>query len=138
MLNSNHLRFRVEIRLDKPLRAGFTLPKGDGSQTWVDLKYERLPITCFKCGIVGHEHDFCNLPMKRTMATACKTVPLYGPWLRWGSKAEHCFSNHPVSKAIRMEKRSEIGEVPIVDTRPKQNMQSTLVSMRPMSVTKLL
>lgn len=27
----------------------------------VDLRYEKLPVTCFLCGIVGHTEEQCGL-----------------------------------------------------------------------------
>ena len=40
-------------------RVGFILPSLDGKQYWVDFKYERLPIFCHYCGILGHDLNHC-------------------------------------------------------------------------------
>ncbi|GJV60622.1 reverse transcriptase [Tanacetum coccineum] len=54
------LRFRVAINLLKPLIPGFFLPRPDGSQSWISLRYERLSDFCYRCGCLGHCRDSCT------------------------------------------------------------------------------
>ncbi|PWA54451.1 hypothetical protein CTI12_AA435140 [Artemisia annua] len=54
------LRFRVEIDLTKPLTPGFLIPRSDGSESWVMLKYEPLSDFCYKCGCLGHCRESCT------------------------------------------------------------------------------
>ena len=54
------LRIRVEMQLDKPLWRGRGYVKNDeGGRIWVDFRYERLPIFCYICGILGHDEKHC-------------------------------------------------------------------------------
>ncbi|CAL5412784.1 unnamed protein product [Camellia sinensis] len=47
---------------------------------WVDFKYERLPIFCYFCGMLGHSERDCDA--KISAAVAPIAVPQYGSWLR--------------------------------------------------------
>lgn len=49
----------IEIDLSKPLSRGFWV--GDDSQkVFVVVMYERLPIFCYNCGLIGHGTNSCN------------------------------------------------------------------------------
>ncbi|PON34445.1 Zinc finger, CCHC-type [Trema orientale] len=92
MMQRDYLRFKVDIRLDSPIQAGFSLPRLNAPRIWIFFKYERLPITCFKCGFVGHVKQACEANTVKIMNAAGKMVDLYGPWLRVGHRLDHCFS----------------------------------------------
>lgn len=47
------LCIRVEINITKPLRRSLLL-SFQGTEVGIDLRYEKLPITCFICGIIEH------------------------------------------------------------------------------------
>ena len=55
-----YLRFRVEIPVDKPLRTGFWLDRGEYPRKWISLSSEKLAIFCYGCGIIGHEMEECK------------------------------------------------------------------------------
>ncbi|KAK3189523.1 hypothetical protein Dsin_029084 [Dipteronia sinensis] len=49
------IRIRVRINIKKPLKRWLRVDVlGDGSETVMVLRYERLPNHCFKCGMVDH------------------------------------------------------------------------------------
>lgn len=52
------LRIGVEIDVTKPLRHSLLL-SFQGTEAGVDLLYEKLHITCFICGIIGHMEEQC-------------------------------------------------------------------------------
>lgn len=54
------LRFRVEVDVMKPLVPGFFVPRADGRETWVSLKYEGLCDFCYRCGCLGHCRESCS------------------------------------------------------------------------------
>ncbi|XP_050269644.1 uncharacterized protein LOC126713816 isoform X1 [Quercus robur] len=58
-----NIRFmRIKVRIDPwlPVIAGFMLRLDDGSQVWVQCKYERVHKLCVKCGLIGHTHRQCT------------------------------------------------------------------------------
>lgn len=44
----------VALPTAKPLRRGAYLSGTDGQHTWISIKYERLPLLCHCCGLLGH------------------------------------------------------------------------------------
>ena len=49
------LRVRVALPISKPVRKGGFLLGSNGKRHWVTYKYERLPMFCHYCGILGHD-----------------------------------------------------------------------------------
>ncbi|KAK9998270.1 hypothetical protein SO802_017873 [Lithocarpus litseifolius] len=80
------LRIRVDVDITKPLMRGKMIQIEGMEKGWVHFKYERLPIYCYRCGILGHQERECQKTKK-----GCFTVEeedfQFGPWLRvMGSK----------------------------------------------------
>ncbi|PON41799.1 hypothetical protein PanWU01x14_286450 [Parasponia andersonii] len=86
------MRFKIDIRLDKPIQAGFSTLDACGGVSWAYMKYERQPVICYRCGVMGLEEETCSKQRQKIMSKDGKSVDLFGPWLRLGSKTEHCFS----------------------------------------------
>lgn len=53
------MRVRIALPISKPLRRGGFIADLDGVRTWVKFKYERLPIFCHLCGLLGHDLRHC-------------------------------------------------------------------------------
>ncbi|KAL8499001.1 hypothetical protein ACS0TY_022094 [Phlomoides rotata] len=53
------IRFKVFLNITKPLLRGITI-QVKGKHLWLPLKYEWLPIYCFSCGTIGHDHNNCE------------------------------------------------------------------------------
>lgn len=70
------LRIRVVFDVSKPFRRSLLLSI-EGSFVSVDLRYEKLPVTCFLCGIVGHTEEQCGLFKGRNDDDLSKP---YGRW----------------------------------------------------------
>lgn len=49
------MRVRVALPISKPLRRGGFIAGTDGERYWVNFKFERLPIFCHYCGVLGHD-----------------------------------------------------------------------------------
>ncbi|KAK7842094.1 hypothetical protein CFP56_014340 [Quercus suber] len=49
----------VALPISKPLRREGFIADLDGVHTWVKFKYERLPIFCHFCGLLGHDLHHC-------------------------------------------------------------------------------
>lgn len=75
-----YLRVKVWVDITKPLVRG-SLMNPLGNQTWIAMKYERLPSFCFKCGIFRHPKCGCpNDPMGSKIHESEKDQ--YKVWLR--------------------------------------------------------
>nr|XP_023882815.1 uncharacterized protein At4g02000-like [Quercus suber] len=48
------MKVKVVIPISQPIRRGGFLLGSDGQCTWAMFKYERLPIFCHYCGLLGH------------------------------------------------------------------------------------
>ena len=53
------MRVRVALPIMKPLCRGGFIARSDGERSWVSFKYERLPMFCHFCGILGHDLKHC-------------------------------------------------------------------------------
>nr|POE51275.1 uncharacterized protein CFP56_65281 [Quercus suber] len=53
------LRITVNVDITKPLMCGKMIQIEDLEPSWVVFKYERLPIFCYRCGILGHQDTEC-------------------------------------------------------------------------------
>ena len=49
---------RVKVAV-QPLRRGGFIAGSDGARSWVMFKYERLPLLCHYCGLLGHDVKHC-------------------------------------------------------------------------------
>ncbi|KAL8497700.1 hypothetical protein ACS0TY_021141 [Phlomoides rotata] len=58
----NYMRIQVEYNVDLPLKKGKNIILGNGTQTLVLFKYERLQIFYFICGKLGHLESYCDIP----------------------------------------------------------------------------
>ena len=74
---AKYLRIKVDLPIDKPLCRGGNVVGIEGDKYWVQYKYERLPIFCFICGMMGHDDKHCHAFPDGQQAT-----PQYGEWLR--------------------------------------------------------
>lgn len=55
----SYMRIRVRIDVNEPLKRRMHMKKPGGTWVWINFKYERLPIFCFYCGVMGHSDQFC-------------------------------------------------------------------------------
>ena len=70
------MRIRVDIPLDKPLRRCGVIASPKGEIYRVYFRYERLPVFCFSCGIMGHDERHCQ-----SMGNPTNEPQQYGEWL---------------------------------------------------------
>lgn len=53
------MRVHVALPITKPIWCGGFIEGSDGERTWVNFKYERLPLFCHFCGLLGHGLRHC-------------------------------------------------------------------------------
>ena len=53
------LRMKMAIDVEKPLVAGFWVPRENG-KVWAEVKYEKVADFCFECGRLGHVMKNCE------------------------------------------------------------------------------
>lgn len=71
----------MAIRISKLVRRGGFLVGSDGTNIWVSFKYERLPMFCHHCGLLGHDLKHCASYFAATKNN--KEAPCqYGEWLK--------------------------------------------------------
>ena len=90
----SYVRLRVEVDTAVPITAGFFLEREGKSKLWVQFRYERLSQICFKCGIIGHDHQGCPEEFQVMLGSPpFPRVPMYGPWLDSLSDICTCFDS---------------------------------------------
>ena len=75
------MRVQVALPISKTLRRGGFISDSDGVGTWVTFKYERLPIFCHYCGLLGHDLRHCarHYAMEKNGG---EIEYQYGDWLK--------------------------------------------------------
>ena len=53
------MRVRVALPISKPIQRGVFVVSSEGHRMWCKVKYERLPMFCHLCGILGHDLRHC-------------------------------------------------------------------------------
>uniref|UniRef100_A0A7N2LS13 DUF4283 domain-containing protein n=1 Tax=Quercus lobata TaxID=97700 RepID=A0A7N2LS13_QUELO len=75
------MRVKVAIPISKPIRRGGFLLGLDRQRTWATFKYERLPIFCHYCGLLGHDLKHCASHFATTK-NGGEVICQYGDWLK--------------------------------------------------------
>ncbi|XP_023908234.2 uncharacterized protein LOC112019922 [Quercus suber] len=78
---SYFMRVRVALPVSKPLRRGGFIVDSDGGKTWVHFKYERLPMFCHFCGVLGHDFHHCTRHFAAEKGDGDVEYQ-YGDWMR--------------------------------------------------------
>ncbi|KAL5546787.1 hypothetical protein UlMin_006474 [Ulmus minor] len=124
----NFIRFKATIQSDSSISPG-RFVSGNGGPVWVQFKYERLPILCYKCGLIGHEKSLCTASQEVVKDSDGKSIPLFGPWIQSESNISDCFEGAKVGagkpsrsngvfekyKARKMKERVEATEMLLPD-----------------------
>ena len=78
---SYFMRVKVAIPIAKSIRRGAFLAGSDGMNHWVMFKYERLPLFCHFCGLLGHDLKHCA-PYFAATKNDGEVICQYGDWLK--------------------------------------------------------
>ena len=74
------IRVKVTITLEKLLRRGGYLLDLGGQRVWVKFRYERLPMHCHVCGMLGHDLKHCASYIACTKIG--EVICQYSEWLK--------------------------------------------------------
>nr|POE60892.1 uncharacterized protein CFP56_31317 [Quercus suber] len=75
------MRVKVALPISKPLRRGGFIAGSDGERSWITYKYERLPMFCHFCGLLGHDLRHCASHFSATRSGGDVEFQ-YGDWLK--------------------------------------------------------
>lgn len=78
---SPFLRIKIRVDVTQPLKRGITFQGVEGTRQWLPVAYERLPLFCFLCGILGHGEIDCPKRYEDGFTEPEGELP-YGSWLR--------------------------------------------------------
>lgn len=76
-----YTRNRIDLDTTRPILPGLFLKRPNRKPTWISMKYERLPNTCFRCGRLDHETRQCKTPINGN-------ENVYGGWLKAEDQSE--------------------------------------------------
>ena len=82
------MRVKVAVPLSKPLRRGGFIGGSDGQRSWVDFKYEHLPLFCHFCGLLGHDVKHCAEHYARSR-NRDEVFYQYREWLKFAGGRSH-------------------------------------------------
>ncbi|XP_047336132.1 uncharacterized protein At4g02000-like [Impatiens glandulifera] len=80
ILSRSYVRVKVMVKVESPLKAGFTLIREGMEPRWIQFKYEKLVDFCYCCGRLDHGDDLCPHKPNGDFENS------YGPWLRTQKK----------------------------------------------------
>lgn len=75
------MRVKVALPISKPLRRGGFLAGMDGTRHGVTFKYERLPMLCHYCGVLGNDLRHCASYFA-ALKQGVEVELQYGDWLK--------------------------------------------------------
>jgi len=74
------MRIRVRVDITIPLSQGRMVSLGQGNESWVSFKYERLPNICYWCGYLNHDDRDCETQLESEGSLKVEDQQ-FGSWL---------------------------------------------------------
>ncbi|KAF8414301.1 hypothetical protein HHK36_002303 [Tetracentron sinense] len=117
ILGGKFLRIRVRINLNRPLVQFVIAKRKNAEPRFLEVKYERLPIFCFKCGKIGHDNRQCSTLTDSGGEKEATLLP-FGVWL----KAENGELLNPHLEHFKMKGRKISGIHPSSSQSPETEL----------------
>ena len=114
------LRIQIELKVLKPLRPGFFLPKENLPHLWISFKYEKLSDIYYHCAIIGHEASSCHGKLFHIRNPFGFNIVASGPWLS--------SDNSDIPQGLFLKPDRQASPNPTADTTPTRPMNITVVS----------
>lgn len=73
----DYLRVGVLVNVDKPLKRRMKINRSKEEGFWANFKYERMPMFCFICGVIGHSEKFCHKLFDEPLDSIIKPYGLF-------------------------------------------------------------
>ena len=119
------MRVKVALPIAKPIWRGRFIVGSEGGRTWVTYRYERLPMFCHYCGLLGHDVCHCAgffAASKNRGVVDCQ----YGEWLK--SMGARSWSPPKDGQGQSTHRAEVVEEMPSQD-RKQQNMAAATVNV---------
>nr|POF21997.1 hypothetical protein CFP56_35538 [Quercus suber] len=121
------LRIHVNMDITKPLMRGKIMWIEGLEVGWIYFQYERLPIFCYRCGILGHNDRECL--QRRVGRLSLEEDELqYGHWLRVVAPRKQSQGN------IQHNHQSHSHALIPDDQAPELDVDDTIYNLEPTSL----
>ena len=112
----------MAIPILKLVQRGGFLAGFDGNKNWVSFKYERLPMFCHHCGLLGHDLKHCASYFAATNNKK-DVVCQYGEWLKasGGRQMAKGGKDFRADQEVDEGSRSSIGQGVAAEEQNKEN-----------------
>ncbi|KAF4386209.1 hypothetical protein F8388_016461 [Cannabis sativa] len=87
---NGYVRVKIGFPIQREVFVGRYIPV-DGEKRWVQFKFDKLPLICFKCGFWGHDQLNCTKEVVMEMNLQGTPVQKYGQWLKEEDPIPNCF-----------------------------------------------
>ena len=102
-----YLRVKIRIDISKPLLRKKKIAFVGKDPLWVSFKYERLPLFCHACGIIGHGKKECVTRSNQKEQGLVGTLQ-YGAWLRADYHVKRSSPRIDPKPVVEEEKEDEV------------------------------
>ncbi|KAE8819073.1 hypothetical protein D1007_03057 [Hordeum vulgare] len=109
----------MEVLLHEPLKSTIEFtPLGSSKICKYDVRYEKLPLYCDCCGIVGHTLErFCNVPSEKRVGSFPKNLSIEDYWKGYGAS----------KRGLNLGSSSRGDKVPTVGIDINNNTKATYI-----------
>lgn len=121
--NAKIIKIKVQFDISTPIRAGMYIGHEEDGINWVDFRFENLPLFCFKCGLIGHAEDNCEVYSEEIPEGS---INPRGPWLRskvYGKRINDKRDQRFHSNPLKSVSGSNFSPIPKAMTEMMANLQ---------------